>query len=355
MNALFYSVLVRVCLTTLAITLAFYGGLVVYLGQKALEYRQEVIQGLQSTDAAVKGFSDFTKPVWPGSEWVIPMDRESNTFDIMYPESWGNSPTEILSPIAKNVVDNCTRAYQEDQRVIDWLESMNVTHFLAHYNLAIFSLHDLVYALYREFPSPPGNYTLWGLECFVRSDFPDCKEAFLSWAQRYDVYYAGVSQIRSQIGSALKNVSEAYADSAKLASQRLEQARKENTTDSWYIETVQKEILYYTDWSVYHSTIFERLKEIQTQADVTTEMILRHERFFYLAFSSVFYPVLLMAFTGVVIPMALLGLGEDLDKWRPWGKNVRRALTAACIIGFVLCLHIVLNVLWEQISVLYLP
>jgi hypothetical protein len=355
MNTPFYSVLIRVCLTTLAITLAFYGGLVVYLGQKGLEYRQEVIQGLQSTDATVKSLSDFTKPVSAGSEWVIPMERKGNTQNIMYPESWSSSPTEILNLVAKNVVTNCTEAYEEDQQVIDWLESRNVTHFLAHYNLAIFSLNKLVYALYQEFPSPPGNYTFWEVEFFVRSDFPDCKEAFLSWAQRYDAYYDGVSQIHSQIGSALQNISEAYIDRAKLASQELEQAKKENITDSWYIDTLQEDIPYYTGLSVYYSTIFEKLGDIQTQADVTAKMIHKHDQFFNLAFYNLFYPVFFMAFTGVVIPMALLGLGKNLDKWHPWGKNARRALTAACIIVFVLSMVVVLNVLWQQISVLYLP
>lgn len=355
MNTLFYSVLVRVCLTTLAITLAFYGGLVVYLGQKALEYRQEVFQSLQSTDSAVKSFSDFTEPAYPGFEWVIPMDRESNARDIMYPESWNKSPMEILSPIAENVVINCTLAYQLDQEMIDWLMEKNVTRFLTNYFFARWHLNELVHSIYREFPPPPGNYSRWELECFVRSDFPDCKDAFLGWSQRYDVFYDGVSQIHSQIGLALQNISAAYADSAKMNSQIIEQARKENITDLWYIETIQDNIQHDTEMSVYYSTIFEKLGDIQTQVDVTTKMIRKHDQFFNLAFSNVFLPVFSMALTGVVIPMALLGLGENLDKWHPWGKNARRALTAGCIIVYVLSMAVVLNVLWQQISVLYLP
>ena len=102
LNKDFYVLFARVCLTTLAITLAFYGGLVVYLGQKALEFRQDVIDNLQNANDAVQSLSDLTEPHFQQAKWAIPSQQESNARHI---------------------------------------------------------LHELVYEIYQEFPPPPGNYT----------------------------------------------------------------------------------------------------------------------------------------------------------------------------------------------------
>lgn len=334
--------------------MAFYGGLVVYLGQKALEYRQIIIQNLQYTNDAVQSFSDLTEPSL-GAEWTIPMERESNARDIMTLESWIASPVEILDPIASNIVGNCSQALEQDQEVMDWLVgTMNITHFAAHYFFVRWSLHDLVYQLYLQFPPPPANYTFWEVECFVRSDFPLSKEIFLEWAQRYNMYFQGFSKIQSQISSELQVVSEVYADQAKLASQRLEEEIRENRTGGWYASYLEEEIPYYTEMSGYYMTLFDRLRDIETCADATTNAIHKHDQFFDLAFHSIFYPVVFMAVTGVVLPLAMLGIGDYLDSWRPWMANLRRALTAVCIIVFVVILWMVLEALWRQIGTLYM-
>lgn len=168
------------------------------------------------------------------------------------------------------------------------------------------------------------------------------------------MYYSGVSQIRSEISPALQNISEAHIDSAKLDSQRLEQAIRENETDTWYIENLKTFIDYRTAQSTYYKAIFDEVREIDTSVSVATNAIHTHDQFFGLAFSNLYYPLSIMAITGVIIPMVLLGLGENIDARGSRWIQSRRILTAVCIIAFCASTMWIISVIWQQFSVLYL-
>lgn len=349
----------QVCVTILAIMVAFYGVLVIYLGQQARAYREEIIQNLQQVDTSVKSFSYITEPLLSSSQnWSIPIDQENNAYMITKEETWKDSPIEVLNSTATAIVNNYTQALEMDKEVKDWLESLNVTRFRAHYNLAIFSLKRLIWMIYMEFPPPPGEYTVWYVQSFVNSNFPACEAAFLSWAERYGLFYSGVSKIRSKIDSALQGIAEAYLDSAKLTSQSLEKLLQENRTDDWFISSYQEMIQYDIAMSTYYRSVFESLGNINSLVNVTVTNIQRYNRFYSLAFSDFWIPVVGMAVSGVVIPMTFLGLSRYIDfydscykiqgHWWRWSY-----ITIVCIVLFVIFTIWGMNILWHQILELY--
>jgi len=354
-NKEFYSTLTQVCVTILAIMVAFYGVLVIYLGQQVHTYQEEIIQNLQQDDVAVRSFAYITRPpISSWENWSIQMEQESNAYMITKEETWENSPVEVLNSTATHIVNNYTQALEWDEEVRDWLESRNVTRFLAHYNLAIFSLNELIHMIYEQFPHPPAEYTLWYVQTFVSSDFPTCETAFLSWAERYSLFYSGVAEIRSKIGHALQGISEAYLDSAKLKSQTLEQLLQENRTDDWLISSYQELIQYDVAMSTYYTSLFESLSNVNSLVSVTVASIQRYHLFYSLAFSYIWIPLVGMAVSGVVIPMIFLGLSDYIDsyktKWHWWRWSY---ITITCIVLFVIFTIWSVTILWDQIYHLY--
>lgn len=346
------------CVTILSITIAFYGVLVIYLGQQAQVYQKEIPQNLQQCNDAVRSFAYITEPsLAPWDSWHIESERQSNTWNMFMEETWKDSPIEILNPTATYIVNNYTQAVEWDEEARDWLESRNITRFRAHYNLVAFSLHHLIYMIYREFPPSPGEYSLWHVQSFVRSDFPGCETDFLNWADRYRLFYSGISEIMSKIDPALRGLSEADLDSAKLNSQHLEELLKENRTDDWLVSSYQEMIQYRVEMSTYYISIFDSLLSINSSVEATAGAygsIQRYHYFYDLAFSHVLPPFVGMAVFGVVIPMILLGLSDYIRiyeiRW-PWWRWSSIAIIS--IVLFVVFTIWSIRVMWDQICSLY--
>ena len=244
-----------------------------------------------------------------------------------------------------------------DEEAREWLESLNITRFLAHYNLAVFSLNRLIYMIYREFPSPPVQYGMGYIQSFVRTDFPSCETAFLRWAERYGQYYSGILKIFSMIRSSIQNISEAYLDSAKLQSKTLEELLKENRTEwEWHIKTTQELIQYYDAMPTYYKSIFESLSTINFLVSTTVIEIQRYNQFLNIAFSDLTTPLVMMALTGVIVPMIFLGLGDYIDNYR-FKRYSLRILRIACtiisIILFVFATYLGIKSIWQIIYELY--
>jgi len=337
--------------------IAFYGILVVYLGQQVQSYREDIVPSLEQVDTSVGSFSYIVRPstiVW--ANWSIQMDRESNAYYITSEDTWKDSPVEVLDPIATCIVNNYTEAMEWDEEVRDWLESRNITRFRAHYNLVVFSLNDLIHMIYREFPPPPGQYSFWYVQNFVNTNFPSCETSFLRWAERYSLFYSGILEIRSKISSALRGISEACLDSAKVYSQLLEDAIRENRTDDWFIESYQEMIQYEIAESTYYDSIFDSLSNIDSLVSASVTRIQRHTQFSSIAFSELMFPVIGMAMAGVVVPMAFLGVGDYSDSYKIKGYSLRAfriVCTIACIALFVIFTYWGINIIWRLIYELY--
>jgi len=354
LNKLFYSTLVRVCLTIIAFTVTFYGIFIVYIVQQTQAYREEIATNLQQDNIAVRSFAYITDAVRdPFFNVSIQLRQQKNARAISQQETWKDSPVEIFNSTVTWIVNNYTQALERDEEVRDWLKSHNRTRFLANYNEAIFSLNGLIYMMYQEVPPPPGEYTSFHVQTFVSSDFPSCSKAFLSWAERYSLFYSGVLEIRSRISSALQGISEAYLDSAKSCSQRLEELLQENRTDDWHMISVQNWMEYYIAESEYHMSAFHALSNINSSVNITVINIERYNLFYGLAFSNIFIPIIGMAVCGVATPMIIIGLGQNIDKrGRDWCLG-RRVLTGLCIIWFILFLHWSISIFWEIIMELH--
>jgi len=335
--------------------IAFYGIFIVYIGQEARSCSEGIIQNLQQIDSSIKSFSYITKP--SSENWRILVERRNNIDLILENETWKESPVEILKSIAIFIVNNCTEASKMDEKVREWLESLNITRFPAHYNLAVFSLDRLVYMIYREFPSPPAQRIGYYLQSFVRTDFPACKTVFLKWGERYTQYYSGILEIFLMIRTSVQNISESYSDAAKLASQTLEELRRENRTEwEWHIKTTQELIQYYNAMSTYYESIFESLSTIYSLVLDTTAKIHRYDEVLKSGFSQVTPPLIQMALFGVVIPMIFLSLGEYIDNFKIKGHSLRilrLICTIVFIILFVNALCRGIKVIWQIIYLLY--
>ena len=99
---------------------AFYGGLLIYLGQQAQTYREEVVQKLENIDASVRRFSEITEPpISSWTNWTAGNEREHNAYMIIEKETWKNSPIEVLDTIATWIITNYTEAVKMDESVRD--------------------------------------------------------------------------------------------------------------------------------------------------------------------------------------------------------------------------------------------
>jgi hypothetical protein len=273
-------------------------------------------------------------------------------------ERWQNSPTEILNPTVENILGNFTNAQQRDNDMRDYLNQMNVSRWITNYLEVIFSLHTLVNGIYHEFPPPPGLADYWHVVDFVSIAFPKDETTFRNWSQRFELYYSGVSEIRSRIGSALQGISEAYLEDSKSQSQTLEWLIQQNRTDDWTVNSFQDAISYDIGMFSYYTSIFDSLSNIHSQVAGTVANMDLYNRVYSLAFSAILGPVILTAVTGVAIPMLLLGISGYIDghkaNWKPWWRWIYFLIVAVSIIGFLVGLSLTVDVLWHQISQLYL-
>jgi hypothetical protein len=364
-HEVFHSTFAQICATTLAIMLAFYGILGVNLAQQAQVFRQNIIQNLGNVDTEMKKFSYITEPLLsPWSNWSIPFDIEYNTYLILKKEKWQNSPTEILNPTVESILSNFTQAEEMDNEMRDWLQQRNITRFLTNYLDVNFNLHDLVQMIFQELPPPPAQIDRYHVICFVNQTFPDGESYFRDWEKRFDQYYSGISEIRSRLSETLAGISEAYLDDSKTTSQTLEILIKENTTDTFTIQTLQNIIQYDIAFASYYQSIFDALLGIHSQITSTIEDMEIYHRIYNLAFSEISIPVLVMVISGVGVPMTLLGMSGYIDShrktweykrgWRRHWHIIYLVVLIVMVILFVIGAYWTVNVLWRQISELYL-
>jgi hypothetical protein len=181
--------------------------------------------------------------------------------------------------------------------------------------------------------------------------------------------------VRSRINDSIEGISQAYSDSAKLTSEELDELQKENRTDSWTIESFGESITYHRAMSTYYPLVFDTLDAAfssATSAEVCinqyssyvnqSENYLRQYNAIYnLAFSNIFSVVVQMAVSGIIIPMSLLGLANwyqsKLDnriRWRICYRHVYYAIIVGAVLWFGIATVFSMNVLWTQISRLFL-
>jgi len=84
-----------------------------------------------------------------------------------------------------------------------------------------FALRDLFHALYREFPSPPGDYedvhgVPVNVRSFVRYYFPKNRESFLKWISRFDRFFEDVYRMYLyQLRPKIEHLKEVHRESVE--------------------------------------------------------------------------------------------------------------------------------------------
>jgi hypothetical protein len=336
-NKEFHSTLATISITVLSIMLAFYGIMVITLAQQgqtiyqnAQTSKENAVSCLRQTNDAIRTFAYTTEPPFGSSDnWTISIRQDSNVRMILNPYGKINmSFSAISSSYVSSILGNYSEAVREDEAVREWLNYLNITRFKASYNLAEFNLHDLVNMLYTQFPSPPTYRNESQSIIFIDSSFSNTT-SFSNWFQYYTVFYDDVSDVHSRINDSIEGIGQAYLDSAKLLSEELNQLKKENSTDSWAIQSLGEIMTYDKAMSTYYPSVLESLDTIFSSGTNAKSHIDQYNLYLeqyaviydLAAFSTVAGSLVLMA-SSVGISMFLLGLANwiepklDIRKWR---------------------------------------
>lgn len=351
-NKEFHSTFATIVVTVLSIMLAFYGITVVILAQQAQTTRQNeqnseanVIGYLKQTDSAIRSLAYIVEPPINASDsWTISNERYDNMFEICDPYSKSNmSFSELSNSDVNSLLGNYSLAMQEDEAARDWLNSLNITRFKASYNLAEFSLHDIVNMLYLQFPSPPDYANALRTGVFVSSNFSDVG-SFIDWFQNFTAFYDDVSTVHAAINDSIVGISQAYLDAAKLNSEELDQLKAENSTNSWDIEATGEIMTYEKAMATYYSTVFDALDAIFSSGASAETNINQYNLYasqYNLIYQTAGFPLVglsvgLMICSGV-ISITLLGQANSMES-RLNSKNWRSAYKILILLSIVLFL-----------------
>jgi hypothetical protein len=367
-NKAFYSTFVTISVTILSIMVAFYGVTVVFLSQQAQQIRIElqasktnITSSIRETNNAVSSFAYLIEPPINSSEsWLISSEQEDNLFRIFSPyEKTNESFSTLCSSDVSSLLGNFSEASAQDEAVRDWLNSLNITRFKASYNLAEFSLHDIVDTVYTQFPAPPAYRDKTQTIVFLDSNSSSSKN-FTNWFNSYSLFYNDVSAVHSKINESITGISQSYSDAAKLASEELNQLQKDNSVDTWTIESEGELITYDNAMSAYYPSVFSSLDSIYSSG-INAETYINQYNLYVEQYNNIysllevpfFYVAIgLMAFWGIILPMSLLSGSAEL---RLAGTKWITVLALASILGFAIGVAVGWYVLGTQIAGLIPP
>jgi hypothetical protein len=353
-NKEFHSTFATIVVTVLSIMLAFYGITVITLTQQAQTINQNgqtskgnAVGYMRQTDNVIRTFAYITEPPVSSSfNWSVAMEQDSNIRDMCTPYLKTDMSFSAMSNSAVNsLLGNYSEAAREDEAMREWLNSLNITRFKASYNLAEFSLHDIVKMLYTQFPSPPAYRNASQTIVFIDSDFSNAA-SFSNWFQNYTIFYNDVSAVHSRINESIAGISQAYSDAAKLTSEELDQLQKENIADTWTIQSLGEIMTYDKAMSTYYPSVFESLDTIfssGTNAEADINQYNLYIEQYTVIYNLVAFPYLLSSVIlmtgGFVIPMFLLGranwIESKLDIRKPDAKKWQ------CVYNLMIVLSIV--------------
>jgi hypothetical protein len=353
-NKEFHSTFATIIVTVLSIMLAFYGITVITLTQQAQTINQNgqsskgnAVGYMRQTDNAIRTFAYITEPPVSSSfNWSVAMEQDSNIRDMCTPYLKTDMSFSAMSNSAVNsLLGNYSEATREDEAIREWLNFLNITRFKASYNLAEFSLHDIVNMLYTQFPSPPAYRNESQTIVFIDSNFSNAA-SFSNWFQNYTIFYNDVSAVHSRINESIAGISQAYSDAAKLTSEELDQLQKENITDTWTIQSLGEIMTYDKAMSTYYPSVFESLDTTFSSGTNAEANINQYNLYIeqytviynLVAFPYVLWSVVLMAL-GFVIPMFLLGranwIESRLDIRKPDVKKWQRVYNLMIVLSIV--------------------
>jgi len=305
MSVAYLSTLANIGATTLSIIFVFISAYVIYLRQRRDHYRERINSLLQRLDRLIFEWSVLREQYIP--VWVPPT---SKYIEILTKESWRNTPLEAL----KQYVEEVKRAFDKSRKEEEKIQSVTSREPIAVpaiYLETEFALNNLINAIYREFPTPPGDYELVhnipiGVKAFVKPNFPDNRKELLEWFTRFDKFIETISKIYLyELNSILEHLGKVYKESSRNLLRSIKEAEKLLQQRFSRID-VEELIRVYRAKPSFYERFISYLFQIKYVADKARDMIARYDSYVYKRKFTTLLCLLAMALTGIALPLTLL-------------------------------------------------
>lgn len=342
MSLEYFSTLTGIAVEILVFVIAFYGAYLVYLRQQRDKYREELVDEFQELDRIISQWSILESiPV----SWHPPLGKY---LQILERESWEKSPMETLKDILKKL----DRTFDETRKKEKEFRTKAGGRLVAGPALYLevkFALHNLVQTIYREFPPPPGDYKVspppgeipFSVKSFVRYDFPDNRKLFLTWAKRYDIFFGDLYRIYYRIRPIIKTLKEVHIESIEQTKKAIIELEKIGRLHQWTRDALRESQEYSTAELDYYGQVFQFLGKMKHEIDGIKDKICTYDNYFYKDKRKTVATLLVMALTGIVIPLSVLFLKSE------WQLETVKLISS---VGFGLSTLLAILLIYQDIS-----
>jgi hypothetical protein len=307
----FLSTFTTIAVTILAFVGTFYGAYLVYLREQRDRYREKLIKDFQKLDSLISHFSileDLTLP--PSWSWSPPTGK---LYEILEPESWKQTPMEILEEPVKRLEEEYRKAREEEAKLMSKVEG-RIPARAALYLKVKFALNEIISLLYREFPPPPGDYKVspppgripFAVKSYIRSDFPSNRGEFLKWTERYDLYYSGVVNLYYRIRPIISTLKKVSIEASESLQQLMAMLNETSRLTQWQEESLTEIQELYIRESSYYESIFQYLRDIKRSVDRIRDRITTYDRYRSKFKVQILISLVVMSILGIVIPLIML-------------------------------------------------
>jgi hypothetical protein len=307
----FLTTFVTIAATILAFVGSFYGAYLVYLREQRDKYREELVKEFQELDSLISQFSileDLTRP--PSWSWSPPAGK---LYVILEPESWKQTPMEILNEPVKRLEEEYRKAREEEAKLMSKVEG-RIPARAALYLKVKFALNEIISLLYREFPPTPGDYKVspppgripFAVKSYVRSDFPSNRGDFLRWAERYDLYYSGVVDLYYRIQPIIYTLKKVSIEASESLQRIMAMLNETSRLTQWQEESLTEIQELYIRESSYYESIFQYFRDIKRSVDRIRDRIAAYDRYHYKFKVPTLTSLVFMSILGIAVPLIML-------------------------------------------------
>lgn len=314
MSLEYFSTLVSIAAEILAFVIAFWGAYLVYLRQQRDKYREKLVEDFQELDRVISQWSfleDYTCP----TRWHPPM---SKYIQILTKESWKKSPLESW----KDSLEKLDKTFNEARKKEMELRTKTGGRLPAGPALYLevkFALHDLVQSIYKEFPSPPGNYKISpppgeipiSIKSYVRYDFPNNREYFLTWAKRYNIFFKDLYEAYYRIRPIIDTLKKVHKESVEQTKKWIIELEKMDRLDQWSKDALRESQEYSAAEVNYYEQVFQFLGRMKHKIDRIRDKISTYDNYSYKGKWKTVFSFIFMVLTGIFIPFLALFFKPD--------------------------------------------
>jgi len=299
----YFSTLAGVSATVISIIMAFYAAYIIYLRQQRDKYREMLIKEFQDLDRLISEWSILRES--PHPEWVPPI---SKYIEILSKENWKNSILEVLNPYLTKVEEEYKKTFKEERKIRDQTGGKLVAGPALYLNVK-FALRDLFDKIYREFPSPPGDYEMSDgvpikFKSFMRYDFPQNYKDFQQWKSRFDVFFQDIRKMYYPLRPIIVHLKDIHRESIEQTLETIKEIKRYGA--SWAekglrdsINLAENEIKYYDD-------LFRVIIEMKYKVDIISDKIAMYNSYTCKWKVNTILSFTGMAITGIILPLLAL-------------------------------------------------